>query len=264
MFKRLIASFEDPRLRNVDYDSDDLLKVHAVILEEKKAMNAVFRHFYQKCMDIDAKMFTGTGQKIEIGAGVSFIKKLYPDVLITDIKKADHIDAVLDAQHMNIENQSVRAIYGINCFHHFPEPEKFFNELNRVLVNGGGCVLIDPYYGPLAEFLYKKLFKTETFDKAQKEWSTPTGGVMVGANQALSYIVFIRDQAVFRSKFPNLQIVHLGVLNNYLEYLISGGLNFKQLCPDFLFPLIRFTEFLLTPVVRLFALHHIIVIKKIN
>jgi SAM-dependent methyltransferase len=212
-------------------------------------------------MDIDLKMFTGMGKRIEMGAGVSFMKKLYPDVIITDIKKADHLDGVFDAQNMNVENESVRALYGINCFHHFPEPEIFFNELDRVLVKGGGCILLDPYYGPLAVFLYKKLFKTETFDKTQKEWSS-SGGAMVGANQALSYIVFVRDREIFNSRFPNLQIVHSEVMNNYLQYLISGGLNFKQLLPDFFFPIIKFVEFLLIPVSTLFGLHHIIVIRK--
>ena len=263
MLKKFIKLYEDPRLKNVDYDSDDLLKIHGTILEEKKAMNNVFSHFYNRCMDIDKKMFIGTGKKIEIGAGVSFMKKLYPDVMVTDVKKADHLDGVVDAQNMNLENSSVRAIYGINCFHHFPEPELFFNELNRVLINGGGCILIDPYYGPLAEFLYAKLFKTETFDKFQKDWGN-SSGVMVGANQALSYIVFVRDRETYCSKFPNLKIIYTERLNNYLEYLVSGGLNFKQLIPDNFFPIIKFIEFLLTPLSKFFALHHIVVIKKID
>ena len=261
MFKKLIKLYEDPRLKNVDYDSDDLLKIHGTILEEKKAMNNVFSHFYNRCMDLDEKMFTGIGKRIEIGAGVSFMKKIYPDVIVTDVKRADHLDGVLDAQNMNLDDVSVRAFYGINCFHHFPAPELFFDELNRVLAKGGGCILIDPYYGPLAGFLYAKLFKTETFDKSQREWSN-TAGVMVGANQALSYVVFVRDRVIYTSKFPNLKIIHMETLNNYLQYLISGGLNFKQMIPDFLFPVIRFVEFLLTPVSRLFALHHIIVIMK--
>ena len=41
---------------------------------------------------------------------------------------------------------SVRALYGINVFHHLPSPRDFFRELVRVLGSGGGAVLIEPYH----------------------------------------------------------------------------------------------------------------------
>jgi SAM-dependent methyltransferase len=213
-------------------------------------------------MALDKKYFLGAGQRLEIGAGVSFFNKLFPDVLITDIKKSSHLDRVIDAQQMDLPEYSVRAIYGINCFHHLPEPEKFFHELERVLVPGGGCILIDPYYGPISEMILTRLFKTETFDKSQKNWETNSSGVMVGANQALSYIVFIRDRESFHEKFPGLEIVYAHPMNNYLQYLLSGGLNFKQLVPDFLIPGIKGIEFILTPLAPILALHHIIVLRK--
>ncbi len=262
MFNKLIVRLQDPRLETVDFDSDELLAIQQMILLEKKMMRGVFAHFYQRCMALDKAYFSGAGQRLEIGAGVSFFNQLYPDVLITDIKKSDHLDRVLDAQQMDLPNESVRAIYGLNCFHHLPEPDRFFHELERVLVRGGGCILIEPYYGPAARMIFTRLFKTETFDKSQPSWTTASRGVMVGANQALSYIVFVRDRAAFRKKFPGLEIVVSRPLNNYLQYLLSGGLNFKQLVPDFLIPVIKGIEFLFTPLASIFALHHIIVLRK--
>jgi SAM-dependent methyltransferase len=262
MLDKIIKRLKDPRLETVDFDSDELLVIQKAILLEKKMMRGVFTHFYQRCMALDKKYFSGNGQRLEIGAGVSFFNRLFPDVLITDIKKSGHLDRVIDAQQMDMENESVRAIYGINCFHHLPEPDKFFHELERVLVRGGGCILIDPYYGPISEMILTRLFKTETFDKSQPGWNTASRGVMVGANQALSYIVFVRDRETFREKFPGLEIVYSHPLNNYLQYLLSGGLNFKQLCPDFFIPAIKGIEFLLTPLAPIFALHHIIVLRK--
>lgn len=264
MFNKLITRFKDPRLETIDFDSDELLVIQQKILQDKKMMRGVFEHFYRRCMALDKKFFSGKGQRLEIGAGVSFFNKLFPDVLITDIKKAGHLDRVIDAQQMDLPDASVRAIYGINCFHHLPEPEKFFRELDRVLVRGGGCILIDPYYGPISEMILTRLFKTETFNKLQTNWNTNSRGVMVGANQALSYIVFVRDREIFREKFPGLEIAHASTLNNYLEYLISGGLNFKQLLPDFMIPIIKGIEILLTPLAPIFALHHIIVLRKME
>ena len=169
----------------------------------------------------------------------------------------------LDAQNMtNVMDNSIETFYAINCFHHFPNPDKFFRELNRTLKVGGTCIIIDPYFGMLGSFLYKRMFETESFDKSQRNWNYISNGPMTGANQALSYIVFFRDLELFLSKNPNLEIVQTTILNNYLRYLFSGGLNFKQLVPSWLEKPIKFMEFLLKPVNKLFALHHIIIIRK--
>jgi hypothetical protein len=85
---------------------------------------------------------------------------------------------------------------------------------------------------------------------------------MKGANQALSYVVFFRDRALFESKYPNLKIIHHEVCNNYIKYLLSGGLNFRQIIPNYLIWLVELIEKLLLPFNRFLGLHHIIVIQK--
>lgn len=262
LFVKVRQWLTDPRLHGVDVNSDDLLKIHKKILREKKLMNKVFSDFYDACYTADIKYFKGEGKRVEIGAGVSFFKEKYPEVYSTDIKFAEGLDAVLDAQNMDLPDGSVRAIYGLNCFHHFPEPEKFFCELDRVLVPGGGCVLIEPYHGFVASRFYKKLFDTETFDKNQKSWSNSDNQIMTGANQALSYIVFIRDLQHFEIKFQTLKIIKQRALNNYLEYLLSGGLNFRSIIPYYLRLIPLIFQFLSYPFRNIFALHHIIIIQK--
>jgi len=259
--KRIIKSLADPRLKGIDVDSDELVKVHRKIMLEKPLMNKVFKGFYDECRASDNKYFSGAGDRIELGAGVSFFKDIYPDIISTDIKKAENLDRVLDAQNMDLQDNSVRAFYGLNCFHHFPEPRKFFNELDRTLVNGGGCILIEPYYGAIASKMYTNLFDTEIFDKTQKGWESDSG-YMQGANQALSYIVFIRDRDIFEKEFPNLEIIETKVMNNYLKYLVSGGLNFKALLPNFMSPIISLFELILRPFNKVLGLHYVIVIKK--
>ncbi len=251
----------DPRLEGVDVDSAELVEVHKTILNEKPLMNQVFRHFYTICLDKAKKHFQMGKDEVEIGAGVSFFKSVHPQLITTDIKDAVGLDKVLDAMNMDLPNDSVSAFYGINCFHHFPDPQQFFNELNRTLVYGGGCVLIEPHHGPFARFVYKRLFTTETFDTTQKDW-TSSSGPMLGANQALSYMVFRRDLELWKVKNPNLELIEVKVLNNYLQYLLSGGLNFRSLVPNFMVPLVRFTEWFLTPINHITGLHKVIVIRK--
>jgi hypothetical protein len=132
-----------------------------------------------------------------------------------------------------------------------------------VLIPGGGAILLEPYYGPFATFLFKRLFRTEGFDKTYPSWETPVVGPMNGANQALSYIVFIRDRNKYERNHSSLRVVHQEIAGNYLKYLISGGLNFRQLLPDAFIGVVGLLEKLISPLNRWVALHHIIVIRKV-
>ena len=259
MFNFLRASEVD----GVNVDSADRMRAHGEVLAKKPLLQQVFREFHEMFRALDDKFFTGVGKRIELGAGVAPIRDTYPDVLATDIVEDLNLDLVLNAQDMDLEKNSVRSFYGQNCFHHFPQPSEFFAELDRTLVPGGGAIVLEPYYGPLASFLYKRLFKTEGFDKKFPKWETPADGPMHGANQALSYIVFVRDREIFEEKFPNLEIVHQEVCKNHLKYLISGGLNFNQLLPNFMGPVIEFFQWVSSPFNRWTALHHVVVIQKV-
>lgn len=252
----------DPRLKGIDLNSDDLTNAHQQILSEKKMLRDVFAEFYHACINYDKKFFSGIGKRIEIGAGTSLFKKYYPKIFSTDIKIGPNIDLIVDAQNMPFETSSVHAIYGIHCFHHLPNPDKFFDELKRVLVSGGGCILIEPYYGFVARRFFKHLFDTECFEMYQTEWETDSLGIMTGVNQALSYIIFKRDIEKFKQKFPEFEIVLQKPLRNYIRYLFSGGLNYRQLLPGFFSPVLKGTEFIILPLTGFLALHHIIVIRK--
>lgn len=260
--KGLFDLLRDPAIENIDVDGEDRLAVHGRMLQRKRMLREVFTEFHYLFHRLDEKFLSATGLRVEIGAGVAPIRNSYPDVLATDIVFGPGLDRVLNAEDMDLESGSVRVVFGQNCFHHFPHPDRFFLELERVLPPGGGAILLEPYYGPFASFLFKRLFRTEGYDKEFPSWKTPVSGPMNGANQALSYIVFVRDRQEFERKFPSLKIVHQEPCANYLEYLVSGGLNFRQLCPDWARPLISFLQWTLSPFNRWLALHHVVVLRK--
>lgn len=260
--RRLIDLLRDSVLDGMDVDGEDRLELHRKILEKKPMLRQVFSEFHHLFRKLDRQFFSGNGIEVELGSGVAPIRNSYPEVLATDIVYASGLDRVINAEAMDFADESVRTIYGQNCFHHFPDPDRFLHEVDRVLAPGGGAILLEPYYGPLATFLYKRLFCTEGFNKAALSWETPVAGPMNGANQALSYIVFIRDRDQFEMKHPSLKIVHQQLVGNHLKYLLSGGLNFRQLLPDSLTWFVGVLEKLLSPFNRWIALHHIIVIRK--
>lgn len=252
----------DSSVKDMNVDGGDRLLIHSQILARKPMLQAVFNSFHHTFESLDRRFLTASGLRVELGAGVAPIRDSYPDVLATDIVHGPHLDRVVNAEEMDFPDRSVRAIFGQNCFHHFPHPDRFFNELLRVLPEGGGCILLEPYYGPAAAFTFKRLFSTEGYDKKFPSWETPVAGPMNGANQALSYIVFKRDRKMFEQKFPQLRIVHEEVCNNYLPYLLSGGLNFRQLWPDGALPLLSGIQGALKPFSRLLGLHHVVVLRK--
>jgi SAM-dependent methyltransferase len=258
----VLRRLQEPRLAGLDVDTSDLLEVHRQVLAEKPIMRAVFAELYDRCMKIDREYGRGSGQRIEIGAGSSLFSERYPEVVATDIKPHPHLDRVLDAQAMDLEPASARAIFGINCFHHLPDPMAFFDELERVLVPGGTCVLIEPYHGPLAAAFYARLFETEGFDRSQATWDDDGRSIMHGANQALSYIVFKRDRALFEQRCPMLEVIVEEPLTNWPRYLLSGGLNFRQLVPTRSGPCLRRLERLLAPASRWLALHHVVALRR--
>lgn len=260
--RKLRQWLAEPRLAGVSVDSGEFVELHRSILLSKPIMRQVFAEFYQAILDADARWFRGPGARIELGAGSSVFDQMHPAVISTDVKMASTIRAVVDAQQMPFRPGAVRALYGINCFHHFPDPDAFFRELVGGLAPGAGCVLIEPYHGPLAAQFYRRLFATERFDRSQQGWASTAAGPMTGANQALSYIVFARDGAEFARRYPGLEVVEQRPLTNYPRYILSGGLNFRALIPGWSGGAVKALEAVARPVARYLALHHLIVIRR--
>jgi SAM-dependent methyltransferase len=261
--KRVLSWLREPLVNGIDVDGSQRLELHRAMLQRKRMLQAVFAEFHHLFKTLDRELLSGKGMEIELGAGIAPMQESYPDVLATDVVESPQSDRTLDAEAMDLADNSVRTIYGQNCFHHFPHPDRFFRELARVLVPGGGAILLEPYYGPVAAFIFKRLFPTEGFDKAYQSWETPVMGPMKGANQALSYIVFVRDRTEFTRKHSALEIVYQAPVRNYLKYLLSGGLNFRQLLPDCFIESVGWAEKVLSPLNPWIALHHVIVLRKV-
>jgi SAM-dependent methyltransferase len=260
MLKQFLALAE---VEILDSNWEERIYAHARILARKPLLRDVFIDLHKNMRELDERHFGATpGLRIEIGAGVAPMRGTYPDVLATDVVPALGLDRVLDAQAMDLPEWGVRAIYGQNMFHHLPEPRRFFDELVRVLHPGGGAILIEPFHGPFASLLYPRLFRSEGFDKRSLTWEADINGPMSGANQALSYIVFQRDRARFETEYPKLRIVEERPLASALRYLCSGGLNFRQLVPNWSASVLRGIERALSPAAGFWALHQVIVLRR--
>lgn len=249
----------------IDHDVEQEARIsrHAAAFAKKPALRQLFKDIHTILRTQDDRWFGKTpGARIELGAGVAPMRDSFPDVQATDIVPAAHLDGVADAQNLDIPAGSVRSLYLQNCFHHLPDPEAFFRSSQRALAPGGGIVMLEPHWGPVASIIYPRLFKEEGFDKRQESWRTPMDGPMLGANQALSYIVLKRDRKRYETLFPDLKLVASGVMPNYMRYVLTGGLNFPQLLPTFIFPVLKGVETVASPASRMIGLHQWFVIRK--
>jgi SAM-dependent methyltransferase len=254
----------EPMLANIDVDDPRMLDFHRHVLSRKRLLRSAFTSFYSDMARAADDSLNGQGLEIELGSGAGFFKDVRPSVITTDLREAPYIDRVIDAQAMDLSDASVRSIFAINVFHHLPDPDLFFSELARVLVSGGGCILVEPHIGFASRLLHTHLHKDEHYDPLVSSWKTSAiEGPMSGANQALSYVVFDRDRAEFDRRYGDkLEIVRQTYCLNSLRYFFSGGVNFKQLLPTFLGPTLRWIERLMAPFARYVTFHQLIVIRR--
>jgi SAM-dependent methyltransferase len=263
IIKKIRDLLTEPSVRGLDVDGPEYSIVHREALRRKAILRQLEEKTYRECRSMDLRYFKDCpGKRLEIGAGSSFIKELYPDVMTSDIKQLPFVDIVSRAEQLPFRDDSLRAIYAIAMFHHLPEPRTFFTEALRVLRSGGGIVLIEPYYGLFARWFFRRLFEFEGYYPNAQTWETSgQTGPFSNPNVALSYVVFKRDQAQFEKEFPELALL-LDRPHTHLWRLVSGGLNFRQLVPDKFTQLVRLAEWMLTPFNRWIALRHTIVLRK--
>jgi len=179
------------------------------------------------------------GLLVELGSGGGFIKEIEPKIICTDIIDLPSNDMTFSALEMPFEDHSVAGIFMIDTMHHIPDSEKFLLEACRVLHKGGKIIMIEPANSIWGRFIYKN-FHHEPFIPAGS-WTIPSTGPLSGANGALPWIIFIRDNEIFKNKFPNLKIESTEYINPF-TYLFSGGVSRKQLMPDFAYPAIKYFD----------------------
>ncbi len=238
-------------------DDPKTTQFHREILKTKPFLRRVYSDWYRKQMSFFAN--TKSGLFLELGSGGGFIKEIFPNIITSDVLDLDSVDRLLSADRIDFPNSSLQGILMLNVFHHIQRPEAFLQEAQRTLAKGGKVVMIEPANSIFSRFIYTH-FHHEPFlpsGPPQLDFSTP----LSSSNQALPFIFFERDIALFREKFPGLSLLEIEYHSPFV-YLLSGGFSRYPAPPLFLFRLVRFIERLCRPFHRQLGLFCTIVIQK--
>lgn len=190
-----------------------------------------------------------------------FLKEICPSVICADILELPSNDLTFSALEMPFSDGELSAIFMIDTFHHIPDSNLFLKEAGRVLKEGGRIIMIEPANSFWGRFVYKN-FHHEPFEP-DGSWEIPASGPLSGANGALPWIVFERDAEKYKTNFPELAVERIQY-HTPLMYLISGGLAFKQLLPNFSYPVFRFCDKLFSLGSKQLSMFMTIEIRKLN
>ena len=198
------------------------------LLRDKKAL----RNFYCQVYSYFASSLESCprgGTVLELGSGSGFLRDFIPEVVTSDVLAYSGIDRVVDATAMPFPENSLRAVFMLNVFHHIPDVAAFLREAGRCLVPGGRVVMVDEYPGWISTPVFRYVHH-EPFDPDAREWSFGSSGPVSGANGALAWIVFERDREKLAGLVPDLR------LDRYrpfapLSYWLAGGLKRWTLLP---------------------------------
>jgi len=269
MVKLIISKFFDLlRTTKLDeiYDDELRVKFHQKVIESNWQIKRTIEEMHFWVLD---KIFhnsqlpdLGSSILLELGSGVIPYSNLDERFISSDISFNKNLQLVCDAQNLPMKKDSLSGIVGQFVFHHLQDPAKGLRELERVLKPKSRIIFIEPANTFLGKLIFPFMHKSEYYDD-KAYWINEVESSDYKANQALSYIVFVRDRELFEKMFQGFRIKEIIKMPHGVRYMACGGLNFRKVLPDSLINLIRMLEKYFPKLISLFAVHWCVVIEKV-
>ncbi len=239
---------------------DNQLKIllkHRIRIKQKLFLRKLYTDFY---LDF-AHTKHPQGLKVELGSGAGFIKNVIPGVVTSDVNSGPGIDRIFSVERMPFPNDSVAVFYMLDVFHHLKNAKMALVEMSRCLKSGGKIVMIEPYASKWGKVIYKN-FHYEKYTET-KSWKVTGTDPLADSNLALPWMVFVRDQGLFKQLFRQLKINYIKP-HTPIRYLISGGLTPWQFLPSLSYPLVVWVEHLLLPLNQYIGMFVTIELEKLK
>jgi SAM-dependent methyltransferase len=249
----------DPKLRGLEIGSAAWFRAQQAAIRSKPLVDRCYRLWHEAVL-ADADSARGAGAVVELGSGSSLLKQVRPSIIASDVV-GGLVDIVFDGRRMPFRDASVRALLLLHVFHHIPDVEAFLAEASRVLTPGGVISMIECAHTPFSRLFFGRIHP-EPYRPADPDWAFPEGTTMLDSNQALSWMVFVRDRDRFTSRFPEFAVTKIRTLP-WLSYLLSGGGLLRSALPGWSARFWIFLDRALRPLDPLFAIHWNVTVRKV-
>lgn len=166
---------------------------------------------------------------LEIGGAGGITKRIRPNYLISDVRKSNGVDIAVDAQQLPFSESEFDLILAIDVIHHIENLKDMFEEIHRVLKPGGIFFIREPYWGPLAQIVWRMIhpedFSVNRLFKGGLDLDPMAG------NQALAQALIKKQSKVPADLINQELILHrIGEMSG-LAFLLSGGATFRTRFP---------------------------------
>ena len=238
----------------------ELILTRRKVLQRKKILKKIYEEWYGK---IAEQLPDSQYPILEIGSGAGFFKNFvkHKKIISSEILKTSCVDLVCDACNgIPLKNESLSAIVMTDVLHHLPNVTVFFSEANRLLINGGKIIMIEPWVTKWSKFIYKYIHH-EPFNLKVDNWNFDSKDPLFDANSALPYIIFNRDIALFKTRYPEFYIHKPEPIMPFI-YLLSGGFSFRSILPSSCYSFIRKFEMFFEKYILYFPMFAFIKIEK--
>ena len=246
-----------PLIRGMDINDPCTTILRLQIIQRKPFLRKIYEEWYTSEI---AALPDEREPVLEIGSGPGFLERYLPNLITSDILFLPNVRLVLDGQRLPFLDQTLGSIVFTDVLHHLPKPYDFLLEAARCVRPNGVLVMHEPWVTPWSRFIYK-WFHHEPFEPNIERIEFSTNGPLSGANSAIPWILFERDQERFEREFPTWRI-HTIQLGTPFRYILSGGVSLRVSMPGWSYPIFHALEQVLKPWMKSLAMFALIVLER--
>ena len=223
------------------YEEDRALTLrNRARLDANKNLLYWYRRLYDQQF---ASLEAASLRVLEIGSGVSPLKRFYDNVLTSDVLDLDYLDYVFDCHEIDhfqpIPDQSLDIIALTNVLHHLKDPIGFLNKAAAKLKQGGCIIATEPYFSALSTLIFKHLHHEPVDFAVEKPVLSEIRGPLASANIALPWLIFVRHKEWRRQLEANFRFTPDSFRPfSAISYMATGGISHRIPMPLLIYQLL--------------------------
>jgi methyltransferase family protein len=177
---------------------------------------------------------------LEIGSGVSPLRRFYSNVITSDVLDLDYLDYVFDCHQIDqltaVADESLDVITVTNVLHHLKMPMDFLNRAAVKLKRGGKIIATEPFFSVVSTVVFKYLHHEAIDFRISEPELGHVEGPLTSANIALPWLIFCRKREWLQRLNENYDVRNLSIRPfSALSYMATGGISHRLPVPRFLY-----------------------------